>query len=354
MDYSHRLAISYYKTIATINEPHKVYLVQHQENHHFFVKKELDVYNLDVYKYLYQNPIEGIPRIFDYYEDEGHLTVIEEYISGYPLQEKINTSCLTVDSITHYMLDLCEIIEKLHCLNPPIVHRDIKPSNIIITNYDRIVLLDFNAAKYFTGNNSSDTILLGTRGYAAPEQYGFGSSSPQTDIYSLGILLKELVSTLTVHTDKFDKIIDICTQMSPADRYQSVSELKLALSGCDKSISCKNSSFTIRNLLPPGYRTLTPWKIAVATIVYPFIFLLSLTLEAENTYGAALWIERFFCLMIMLSVIFGCFNYLDIQRFFPLCQHKNRFIHYIGIALLDFIMVILLFILMLIIESVCF
>lgn len=91
------------------------------------------------------------------------------------------------------MYELCEILEKLHSANPPIVHRDIKPSNIIITNYDHVILLDFNAAKYFTDPNTSDTILLGTKGYAAPEQYGFGSSTPQTDIYAVGILLKELV-----------------------------------------------------------------------------------------------------------------------------------------------------------------
>lgn len=94
------------------------------------------------------------------------------------------------------MYDLCEILEKLHSVTPPIVHRDTKPSNIIITNYEHVVLLDFNAAKYFADTDTADTILLGTKGYAAPEQYGFGSSTPQTDIYALGILLKELVKSL--------------------------------------------------------------------------------------------------------------------------------------------------------------
>ena len=79
---------------------------------------------------------------------------------------------------------------------PAIIHRDIKPSNIIITAYNRAVLLDFNAAKYYSCQSTEDTVLLGTQGYASPEQYGFGSSSPQTDIYSMGILFRELLNSI--------------------------------------------------------------------------------------------------------------------------------------------------------------
>lgn len=83
------------------------------------------------------------------------------------------------------MIMLCNILNALHSMTPPIIHRDIKPSNIIITSYNYAMLLDFNAAKQFSGQNESDTVLIGTPGYAAPEQYGFGSSSPkQTYILS--------------------------------------------------------------------------------------------------------------------------------------------------------------------------
>ena len=82
MDLDQRLAISYYKPIAAINEPHHVYLVQHQETKKIAIKKVLDVYNLAVYAELYRNPVAGTPRIINYYEEAGQLTVIEEYISG--------------------------------------------------------------------------------------------------------------------------------------------------------------------------------------------------------------------------------------------------------------------------------
>lgn len=253
------------------------------------------------------------------------------------------------------MYELCEILEKLHSANPPIVHRDIKPSNIIITNYDHVILLDFNAAKYFTDPNTSDTILLGTKGYAAPEQYGFGSSTPQTDIYAVGILLKELVDYLPEPTGQFADIINTCTQMNPADRFPSVSTLKQLFMQTDKLGQAKiKKPFCLKLLIPPGYRTLTPWKIAISSIIYLFIFWLCLTLETKDTTGLALWLERIFCLMIMLSVVFCSFNYCNVQHIFPLCRHHNRILHYVGIVLLDIIITAYLFIVMVIIESLFF
>lgn len=350
-----RYTMSYYKTIAAINEFHNIFLVQHQETKKIYVKKNLDIYNSQIYQYLHQNQIPGIPQIVDLYEDNDQLIVIEEFVSGSSLQEKINTNDISVASIIRYIYELCEILEKLHSANPPIVHRDIKPSNIIITNYDHVMLLDFNAAKYFTDPIAPDTILLGTKGYAAPEQYGFGSSTPQTDIYALGILLKQLTSTLPESIDKFSEIINTCTQMNPADRYQSVSALKLALKQIKKPIQENVSkSLTWKSLIPPGYRTLTPWKIAVSSIIYLFIFWLCLTLELTDTTGFALWWTRIFCLIIMLSIVFCSFNYRDVQRVFPLCRHQNRVLHYVGVVLLDIIIAIYLFVLMVIIESIFF
>lgn len=127
----------------------------------------LDVYNLAVYAELYRNPVAGTPRIINYYEETGQLTVIEEYISGTSLQDKIRHADISPNEMLQYMLDLCAILEQLHQHNPAIIHRDVKPSNVIITSYNRSVLLDFNAAKYHTATKDSDTILLGTQGYAA-------------------------------------------------------------------------------------------------------------------------------------------------------------------------------------------
>lgn len=350
MDFSKRLSISYYKNIAVLNEEHNVYLVQHQENKKIFVKKKLNIFNISIYHHLQTAPIEGIPQIIELYEEDSSLTVIEEYISGETLQEKINKCSLHECDINCYIKDLCNILIKLHSFNPPIIHRDIKPSNIIITPYNRVFLLDYNAAKYFTDTKSSDTVLLGTKGYAAPEQYGFGSSTQQTDIYAIGILLKELTSSLNTPTNKFNKLIIKCTQINPLDRFLSVAELHKKLS---LESPHSNNSFQIeswKSFIPPGFRRRTPWRMIVSSIGYLLVFWLCLSLEVQNVTGIGLWIERIFCLFMFLSVIFASTNYINIQKIIPLCQHKNRVIHYFGIVLLDVMFVSVLMVSMILLE----
>lgn len=352
MDFNQNLAISDYKTIAVINESHKIYLVQHQETNRVYVKKILDVYNIAIYKNLYENPIPGTPRILAFCEQNHELIIIEEYISGISLQELIDSSRLTESDICDYLTDLCKILNQLHSQCPPVIHRDLKPSNIMITNYNHAVLLDFNAAKIYSDISKEDTVLLGTQGYAAPEQYGFGSSSPQTDIYALGICLKEMVSSLKEPCNLFDVMISKCTQLDPKDRYKNVMEIKDTILLLNPPHNITRHNHNMHKLLPPGYRTKTPWKMIVSSIVYFFIFWLCLTLEISELTGSALWFERIFLLIILLFVIFGCFNYMNIQKLLPLCQSKNRLLHYLGIFLLDFLLVALSVTILLIMESV--
>lgn len=354
MDCTHKVSISFYETIATINDSHKVYLVQHRETGKIYVKKILDVYNTAIYEYLFRHPILGVPGIIDFYEENGVLTLIEEYIPGETLQERMNTSSFEQGTVNEWIINLCEILERLHLSTPPIIHRDIKPSNIIITQYDKIVLLDFNAAKHYHGERSKDTVLLGTKGYAAPEQYGFGSSLPQTDIYSVGIILKELSDSNPDIGKYYQKIIHRCTQMNPLDRYQSVTDLKKDLLQLSKKPDNPRKKASLSRYFLPGFRTKRLWKMIIATTVYIFITWLCLTIQIGNLSGAKLWFERIMCLIMMLSVIFGCFNYLDIQRGFPLCKSKNRLLRFLGILILNIIVVTFLFIVMLLLESIIF
>lgn len=355
MDFSQRLSISYYKTIATLNELHNIFLVQHQETQKIYVKKVLDVYNKNIYLQLLQQHIFGTPQIIDICEENNRLVVIENYVSGCSLQEKINGNAISLEQVYRYLKELCCILEKMHSLKPPIIHRDIKPSNVIITEYDHVVLLDFNAAKYYSDTTNSDTVLLGTKGYAAPEQYGFGASTPRTDIYALGVLAKELANVVPFVPMELSEIIDKCIQINPNDRFQTAAELKAAIErlGHTSETSTKKP-FSIRSLIFPGYRSLTPWKMLVASSAYFFIISASLSLESKNVYGPAVWLERIFFLSMLLFIVFGCFNYLDIQRYFPLCKHKSKILHYLGIIFMDTVVVIGLFIIMILIEIVFF
>lgn len=349
--------MSDYNIISTLNKEHKVYLVQSPLSNRIYVQKILDVYNIRVYEHLYNNPIPGIPQIINYYEQNNQLIVIEEYISGTSLQEKIDNSELSVADINNYMLMLCNILEALHALTPAIIHRDIKPSNIIITSYNYAILLDFNAAKQFSDSANSDTILLGTPGYAAPEQYGFGSSSPQTDIYALGIVLKEMLGSLRYPNSNllnyYERVVKKCTEMTPSSRYSSVAELKEALISITPSNTSKTGSGKT-SLIPPGFRSKTPWKMLLASIGYLLLIYFSLTLQVENMYGGALWVERIFSLFVFLTpVLCGC-NYMDIQNIIPLCKNKKPLLHYSGIVLLDAAIIFSLLVVMIIVEAVFF
>lgn len=335
MDFSNRLALSYYKTITVLNENRKVFLAQHVETQKIFVRKILSVYNLQIYQQLQDTPVIGIPKIVVICEEDQILTIIEEYISGQTLEEKIHSGTLKQADVFKYMVSLCQILENLHGLTPAIIHRDIKPSNIIITLQNDLVLIDFNAAKNFSGQQSQDTVLLGTKGYAAPEQYGFGASTQQTDIYAMGILLKELSANLS--TNSFDAIIEKATQLNPADRFTSTSEILGLLAEINLAYHPKKDRQEGILFTPPGFRRRSPWRMVFSSLTYVWLVWFCLTLDFTSVTGLALWIERFFCLFMFLSPIFvGC-NYMNLQKFMPLCQHKNRFLRFLGIFFLDII-----------------
>lgn len=355
-----------YKAVAVINELHRIFLVQDPDTGKIYVKKILDVYNEEVYRQLFEADIVGVPHILEYEILNGKLVLIEEYISGKTLREKIDSMELTLQNIKSYLVKLCDVLEKLHAMTPPIIHRDIKPSNIIITSYGYPVLIDFNAAKHFRCDAESDTVLLGTPGYAAPEQFGFGASSPRTDIYALGVLIKEMIRPWEEYSYLFAPIIEKCTQLDPTGRYQSISELRYAVLGLDgpdesagdiaagSSESCGlragSSADRKRDLTPPGYRSRTPWKMVMGSLGYLLCIWLAGSIQIEGAVGGRLWLERGAFLGMMLMMIFiGC-DYLNIRDFVPLCRNKNRFLRWLGIFIFDLFVVSAIFLVFTLIE----
>ena len=218
------------------------------------------------------------------------------------------------------------------------------------------MLLDFNAARFYSGEpgRESDTRLLGTKGYAAPEQYGFGESSPQTDLYSIGRVLQECVDVLPKtdidsgnhigrqksasekitdpHT--FDSVIQKCTQMTPSKRYSSAAALKNALLGClGRSSRPDIMGPMINPYLPPGFRTLNPWKMLIASVVYFLVFDLSLTLKDQTASMQVLWMERLLVLFLGLMNIALGSNYLGIQRYMPFHSSSSPALRIAGVLL---------------------
>lgn len=225
------LPISYYKEIADLNKDHSISIVQHVETGKIYLKKLMSVYNRSVYEQLYFNPVRYIPRIYAMYEEDNTLTVIEEYIPGDTLQEVLDIcGPLNPIDVRSYSMAICNILTSLHTKDQPIIHRDIKPSNVMVTEDDRIYLIDMNAARIMNRDKSRDTQLIGTEGYAAPEQFGFGESTPQTDIYALGTLMTTLLTGDTnvsnLPNNKYKSIISKCLEMNPKDRFPSAEHLR--------------------------------------------------------------------------------------------------------------------------------
>ena len=169
--------LSKYEEIAPVNERRGVFLVRNKDTGQICVKKIQKIYNKDVYTRVNAQRIKGIPEIFHVSENDGTLTVIEECVSGETVESMLKRrGALSFVEVQSVAIKLCEIVERIHGMGPPVIHRDIKPSNVMITSSGEVYLLDLNAAKLEKSDETEDTVLLGTHGYAAPKQYGFGSS----------------------------------------------------------------------------------------------------------------------------------------------------------------------------------
>lgn len=358
MDIESRLSISFYKPIATISEAHKIYVVQHMETNKIYIKKILDIYNLSVYEYLRNNPIPHTPRIYEVYEEANQLYIIEEYISGDTMEQLLeNNMPFSNEKLRDIAIQLCTIVKELHDCVPSIIHRDIKPSNIILSPSGELFLLDFNAAKYHSDYKDEDTTLLGTKGYAAPEQYGFGVSTTQTDIYAIGMLLKELTSCPAYlesrQKNEFSSIITKCTKLNANERYKDVNAILRIL--------CKSESTSMEptdklpswmSYLPPGFQKLSPINMLLSGAGYAFLFWLCLTLEVEDTTPSALLFERIFCLLMILSIIFCTANYRNVQSQFPPCRTKKLPLRILAVLLFDVLIFFAFMTIMVLIVSI--
>lgn len=224
--------LSLYESILQLNSSMKseVSLVKNSLNDKVYIKKVLNTFNREVFERLKDIETIHIPRIYEILEWEEKLIIIEEYVSGYTLQQLMEEHGTLPESIViRFMMSLCEVLAHLHHQDPPFIHRDLKPSNVMITNEGILKLIDFDVARIYNQNCVTDTHILGTKGYASPEQFGFEQTDVRSDIYSIGVMMNVLLTGKTpkecpVDT-KLGSIIEKCTYFSPEKRYQNIGEL---------------------------------------------------------------------------------------------------------------------------------
>lgn len=346
MTIDQELRLSYYQQVADIDSDHCIYLVQDVRNKKFYVKKLLTVYNADIYRYLMAHHIPNTPTILLVEEDNHVLTVIEEYIPGDTLEERLaQLGTLPEDDAIDVASQLCTILTAFHSCHPPIVNRDIKPSNIKITPDGVVKLLDMNAAKWSNDQSAKDTVLLGTQGYAAPEQYGFGPSSVLTDIYSIGVLINVMLTgelpNKKMASGVLGKIVKQCVELAPASRYQSVTDLHASLDQISGKGITHPRKKNWKKYLPPGFRSNNVIKWVFSALGYAALLSIGLDLQVENAGPVELIINRVAFTIMELCIVFFNGNYLNVQRCFVLTKNSKKWVRWLGMAIVDFALIML-------------
>lgn len=183
-----------------------------------------------MYRKLLSVSCPNLPKIMEVAEQNGMVAVLEEYIQGDSLAFLLAGACLTPAEARKITFQLCNALWVLHSLGA--VHRDIKPENVIVRGSEA-VLIDFDASRIFKNGTNQDTQILGTTGYAAPEQYGITQTDERADIYSLGVLLNIMLTgkhpSKELASGRLGRIVQKCTMVNPKKRYKSVLYLMEAL-----------------------------------------------------------------------------------------------------------------------------
>lgn len=139
----------------------------------------------------------GLPHIYDQFFEGSHWYLAMDFIEGKTLDEHLRNASmkrLLVDEALELGIKLCTVLDYLHTREPPIIFRDLKPANVMLTPDGRVVLIDFGIARHFKPGQIRDTVAFGSPGYAPPEQYGKGQTTPRADIFSLGATLHQMLS----------------------------------------------------------------------------------------------------------------------------------------------------------------
>lgn len=178
------------------------------------------------FKFLKEQPHSLWPKVIYFVESADESLIVEELVSGSTLSDILQQEKVFTESdVRSFILQLCAGLSVLHAHG--IIHRDIKPSNIILTSDGRLKLIDFDAARTIKVEQDEDTRLLGTKGYAPPEQFGYGQTDGRSDIYALGKTMQELLGE--EYNGYLKKILNKCCAIDMEQRFQSVDDLAQAV-----------------------------------------------------------------------------------------------------------------------------
>ena len=269
-----------YETICPLGEQ-DIFLAKNRDNGRIFVKKYVAASVIPVYEKLIAIRNEHLENIYDFAAGEERGILITGYISGISVQQYLEYyGVFAEERVKDYMADILEVLGQVHALG--IVHRDITAGNIMISDDGIVKLIDFGIAREVKKEQGKDTVVLGTVGYAAPEQFGFHQSDARTDLYAVGVLCNEMLTGklpgdgLYNGSQNMQKIILKATAIDAKQRFQTADEMRRALA------TKKRKQKLSEILLPlPGFRTGKTWKKVTACLGYAFWGIYSIGSIAE-------------------------------------------------------------------------
>ncbi len=190
---------------------------------------------------------KNLPKFYDQFQEEDRYYLVMEYIEGETLEDRLEREGkgLPERDVLDWAEQICSVLTYLHERRPPIIFRDLKPGNIMVTKQGQVKLIDFGIARIFRSDKTHDTQVLGTPGYAPPEQYGKGQTDPRSDVYALGVTLHQLLTNYDPSSTPFSlppvhslnpdvsphvqAAIEQATHLKREERFESISDFHSAL-----------------------------------------------------------------------------------------------------------------------------
>ena len=182
----------------------------------------------------------ALPRIVDIIDNGITIYVVMDYIEGESLDKiLLEYGAQPEEKVINWAMQIADALSYLHGQKPPIIYRDMKPANVMLKPEGNIKIIDFGIAREYKEQNLADTTVLGTKGYAPPEQYS-GQTDPRSDIFALGMTMHHLLTGVDPRngepyapvrqwnpelSEGIEIIIDRCVQPASENRYQSCADL---------------------------------------------------------------------------------------------------------------------------------
>ena len=219
---------------------------------------------MEIMEKMADRKLSGVPKAYRIFEENGEVYLVREYIEGMSLAQMVlQKGGISEAEICRISRKICQTAEQFQNPDEPMIHRDIKPENIVVTPGGEVVFIDFGTMRSYKKDGSRDTFVVGTRGTAAPEQYGYTQTDQRTDVYAIGQTMLYMVSesyemnqlSECAVSRRMKKIIEKACSFEPDKRYGDAAQLRRAVEKCQANNRKKvyKKAGAVFGLIAAGY-----------------------------------------------------------------------------------------------------